>query len=319
VSPRRFGLAPALVAIAVVLGCRTPPPISDYTAGVPLAIDDARAEEILERYLAASEARFALQGLARVDLDGPDFKLNRPQRIVVERPARLRFEVLGLFDQLAGLLVTNGRDFAFFDASSGEITRGPMRPRLLWELARIDLDAPEVVGILLGVPTPSLGTARAAVWLESNGDLAVAFAWPGRRTRAAPGCVGDARAGSLDPACFLTFASLAEGGEVFFFDERGRLHELRWLEPGGAVRFRALFEDYEPLEAPGGRRAAQAGAVAGPGESGKDPAPVVEFARQVTIRSPQIDSQARFHWKRVRLSSGVSDRIFEIPGSGAAE
>ncbi|HKK51160.1 MAG TPA: hypothetical protein VKA74_06215, partial [Myxococcota bacterium] len=65
--------------------------------------------------------------------------------------------MLGLFDQLAGLLVTDGRRFGYFDASQGAVTRGRMTPRLLWDLARIDLEAHEVVELLLGVPTPSPG------------------------------------------------------------------------------------------------------------------------------------------------------------------
>ena len=55
--------------------------------------------------------RGALRGAARVALEGPAFRLNRPQRIAIARPGKLRFEVLGLFDVLAAMLVSDGQDF----------------------------------------------------------------------------------------------------------------------------------------------------------------------------------------------------------------
>lgn len=275
----------------VLTGCRTAPPgpLLVSTTGMPLAIDDARANRVLEDYLATLEARRGLRGSARVALSGPELELNRPQRIVVERPARLRFEILGLFDQLAAILATDGRQFGFFDASTGEITRGRVTPSLLWDLAHIDLSAEEAVGLLLASPEPAPGVGRSAVWLEDDGRLALAFAWPRKDPPAA--CLADASNALFDPRCFVGEAALAEGGEVFFFDEAGRLVELRSLEPAGAVRLRALFERYAPLDDDDG----------------------VIFPRRITIRSPALESEARFDWKRVMLAEDLSDRLFRLP------
>ncbi|MHA7839342.1 MAG: hypothetical protein ACX98W_17920 [bacterium] len=307
-SARALGSRPwilcFLIGLALGPGCRTTPPTAvPFSAGVPLAIADARAERVLDRHLSIAATRPALRGLARVSLEGPDFKLNRPQRIAVARPARLRFEVLGLFDQLAGLLVTDGRQFGYFDASQGAVTRGRMTPRLLWDLARIDLEAHEVVELLLGVPTPSPGTARAGVWLEAEGRIAVAFAWPASPNGRPAACLTDVERATFDPACFLAPDAIGEsGGEIFFFGPEGRLRELRVLEPAGEIRFRALFADYASLPS-AAVELVEADETPGAGE----------FANRLTILSPRIGAEARFLWKRVMLTDGLSDRFFEIP------
>ena len=298
-SRRRAAIQLGVLLLLLIVGCRTGPPPLVRTLGTPLAIDDPRADRALERHLARVAARPALRGLARLALEGPDFKLNRPQRIAVERPDRLRFEVLGLFDQLAGLLVVDGGGYGFFDASNGEVVRGEVRPTLLWELARIDLEAAEVVGLLLGAPTPSAGAARAGVWLEPGGRLAIAFAWPEPDARRPAACHLEAGPALFEPGCFLDPSAVEAGGEIYFFDESDRLSELRVLEPEGRIRFRAVFEDYAPL-AP---EEVEDAALSAGGE----------FARTVTIQSPEIESEARFVWKRVMLARSLSDRFFVIP------
>lgn len=286
-------------------GCRsTPPPGAGLElAGSRLPVDDVRAGRLLQDYLGVARARQALRGSARVALEGPDFELNRPQRILVERPARLRFEVLGLFDQLAALLATDGRRFGFYDASSARISRGRVTPSLLWQLARIDLDVHEAVALLLAAPVPSAGIARAQVWLDAEGGIAFVFGWPA--DEAAPGCLDDTTRSLLDAACFLSEAALEDGGEVYRFDGAGRLVEVRDVEPGGALRFRATFEDYMAIEA------ATEAAIEG------DPA-TVDFPRRVTLRSPRTQASARFDWKRVMLAASLSDRLFELPDRQAA-
>ena len=294
---RRGVLIPVVIGLLLSLlaaGCRTSPIIDLQLAGTKLPIDDARAERVLDRYLELARSRSALRGSARVLLEGPDFKLNRPQRILVERPARIRFEVIGLFDQLVAVLATDGRRFDFYDVSDGSISRGRVTPTLLWDLAKIDLDVHEVVGILLATPIPSPGLARAGVWLEPDGGLALAFAWT--KNEPDTNCGEDPDSSLLDPDCFVSSEALGEGGEIFLFDIEGRLAEVRGLDPGGVIRFRATFEDFEPFD----------------GDADE-----VDFPNRVTIHSPGAESQARFVWKRVMLAEELPRRLFMIPGRGA--
>ena len=276
--------------LLLVLGCRTLPPAGFLGMGTRLPIDDARADRVFRDYLEGIEERFALRGSARVRLEGPDFKLDRPQRILVERPARLRLEVVGLFDQLAALLATDGREFGFYDVASARISRGPVTPSLLWDLAHIDLEVHEVVGLLLGSPRPTPGVARAGVWLEPDGRIALAFGWPeksrGLRCEKAP------EQGWLDPGCFASPGALDRGGEFFVFDPDGNLVEMRSFESGGELRFRATFENHRPLGGDESR---------------------IDFPYRTTIRSPGASSLARFDWKRVMLADRIPDRFFTIP------
>ncbi len=287
-----FASALALLMSTFVAGCRTishESSLETQLAGLRLPIDDARAGRVLSRYLEMSDARSALRGSARVFLEGPDFRLNRPQRILVERPARLRFEIICLFDQIAAMLAVDGPNFDFYDASNGQISRGRVTSSLLWDLTKIDLAVGEVVELLLGAPRPSPGIARASVWLEPNGRMAMVFAWPRREPAAA--CAASPRSALLESACFAAIDALDEGGELFYFDKVGRLVEMRRLGSNGVIRFRATFEDYRPLIG--------------------DPS-TVEFPNRTTIRSPRAGSLARFEWKQVVLAEELSDRFFEI-------
>jgi hypothetical protein len=291
-------VAAGLVLLFIV-GCHAPAVVDFQQTGTILLVDDERAGRVFSSYLDLVDSRSALRGTARVLVEGPDFKLNRPQRIVVERPSSIRLEVIGLFDQPAAMLATDGRQFGFYQASNGQISRGHVTPTLLWDLAKIDLEIPEIVGLLLGAPMPSRGLARAAVWLEAEGGLVLAFAWPDPEPAAE--CSHALRAGLFESDCFATLASLENGGEIFLFDIDGRLAEVRGIDPGGVIRFRATFEDYRPLDAD------NADADAGEGDE-----PMM-FPNQITIRSSAAESLARFVWRRVMLADELSGRLFMIP------
>ncbi|MFK7898365.1 MAG: hypothetical protein AB8G23_21205 [Myxococcota bacterium] len=304
----------------LLTGCMTPdgPPLSGLgMTDAALAIDDARAGQVIANFRAMQASRNGLRGSARVALSGPDFKLNRPQRIVLKRPANLRFEVVGLFDQLAAILATDGEEFGFYEAGQPEIARGRVTPGLLWDLAKIDLEPEELVGLLLGAPKPSPGAARAAVWLEpavaeEEADrIAIAFAWP---SEVGPDCAA-AEASAL---CSVPAEAMAMGAEVFVFDASSQLVEMRAVEAGGAIRFRAEFADYKPLAAGSQQMAAGAQPLAAGAQqaaAGAQPADAASFffPNRVTIGSPQLASEARFVWKRVMLSEELSDQHFRLP------
>lgn len=291
-----------LAALAAVLsgltGCLDRRPVLPVVPeGQPLALEDERVRRVLEGHAARVHARSGLTGSARVALTGPDFKLNRPQRIALARPARLRFEILGLFDQLAAILVTDRLDYGFFDASTGEVSRGRVSSALLWNLTKIDLTPDELVGLLLAAPRPQAGTLRAGAWLEPSGRLAIAFAWPTGPLD--PTCAdSDPLRSPAVPACALTAGAVAEtGGQLFFFDDAGELVEVRGLDPDGVIRYRVHFDDYAELasadEEAGGR-----------------------FPKRVTLVSPANASEARFQWKRVRFVAELADEVFRLPALG---
>ncbi len=276
-----------------VSGCRTPgsAALDTHLQGIRLPHDDARAERVLRQYFQLADSRTALRARARVALEGPDFRLNRPQRVLVERPSRLRFEIIGLFDQIAAMLAVDGDRFGFYDAAAGRVTRGRVTPSLLWDLAKIDLEVPELVELLLGAPRPTAGLARVSAWLEPSGRMALVFAWP--KDEAARTCRESVDGEFFEVDCFATDEAFEEGGEVFYFDPAGRLVEIRSLASRGRLRYRATFEAYQSLP-------------------GKDSS--LEFPKRTTIHSPGdgTESIARFVWKRVMLEEELSDRMFQI-------
>ena len=217
-------IAVALLSMTLV-GCPKPPPPLSFDLGRALPLDDEAALRVMEEYQArVSEAR-AMQGLARVALTGTDFRLNRPQRIAVASPSRLRFEVLGPFDVLAGLLVSDGIEYGYYDALRGHVDRGFVTRDLLWELARLDLDPNEVVDLLLAAPLPRTDRPVAGLWQEPDSGYTVAYGDPG------------------------------VGGAVYFrFDPEGELRELRALEVGGATRVRATFARYAAVSGESAKR-----------------------------------------------------------------
>jgi hypothetical protein len=172
---------------------------------------------------ARGETPAALTARAKLDLDAKDLRFDRPQRMAVARPARLRVEVLGLFDQLAAVVVTNGDLYQVYDARSNDLEEGVVDAHLLWRVARVDLEPAEAVDLMLGTPRPDptlqVGPARA----YPNGEIGL------ERVD------GD--------------GVLREG---YRFDAASRVLEAMVYDPSGGLVWRAEFGDYRSIDAPGG-------------------------------------------------------------------
>jgi hypothetical protein len=120
---RAIALLPML---CLVLACRAPLP------GSALPDDDPRPAALMATQHQRAATRQALRATAKLDLQAPDVRLNRPQRMAVERPSRLRIEIIGLFSQLAAVLVTDGEIYQLYDARRGDIEEGVVSAGLLW-------------------------------------------------------------------------------------------------------------------------------------------------------------------------------------------
>ena len=296
-GPGKSLLVSALLCALVASACARPEYVEFVPPGIALSEEDPRVIELLEAHRAEALGRNAVRGSARVAITSPDGKLNRPQRIVLAQPDRLRFEILGLFDQLAAVLVSDGRRYGFYDASTGQVSRGRVSSNLLWTLTKIDLSAPEVVDLLLGAPLPEVGSMRAGAWRTEEGEISIAFAWPSGGLDVA--CAAEDPWGVFfAPNCFLPERTLSDtGGQLFRFGTDGRLVEIRVLDHGGALRYTAGFEDYVDL-APADELDAESGVI---------------FPKRVTLSSPRTGSEARFVWKRVMFADDLSDSVFRIP------
>lgn len=159
-----------LVLISVLLiGCQIPVPTRE-----PLDPIDPRPLALMQAHAQAAAERESLSGAMKLSLDSRDVQFRRPQRLAARRPADLRIEVLGLFGQIATVLVTDGDTFQQMD-SGGEFYSGVVTPDLLWRTARVALAPGEAVDVLLGVPLPSEDASFAGAFIDSLGLLSIEY------------------------------------------------------------------------------------------------------------------------------------------------
>ncbi len=205
----------------LVSGCATPldplrsEPLDQAT---PLATEDPRVVSLAGALAAMAEDRHSLVGAARMSLDAPDLRFSRPQRMALMRPSSLRVEILGLFNQVAVILTTDGSRYQLYNPEHSEIREGEAGRGLLWEVARVDLEPQEVVGLLLGAPVHPDSVLEAA------------------RTRE-------------DGTILIAFRHAADGSRrVFEFDPSSRLVRVRHRAADDFLVWEAAYTDYRNLD-----------------------------------------------------------------------
>ena len=170
-------LAVAFATAALVLaGCATTGRVDrdrlDDALSVPLS--DPRITALAGALEATARDRHSLVGAAHLSLTAPDLRFSRPQRIALQEPARMRVEILGLFNQVAAILTTDGDRFQLYEPGSPGIREGQVSAALLWQVARVDLEPAEAVAVLLGAPWESGSRLEAARELP-DGTLLLAY------------------------------------------------------------------------------------------------------------------------------------------------
>ncbi|MEE9281461.1 MAG: hypothetical protein V3V67_14910 [Myxococcota bacterium] len=172
----------ALALLGLALGgCATRAPQDGFT---PI---DFEREQILERLreLQASGAeRRTIRAEGSLRVKSPSGSGRFRQIILAERPTRLRLESQNPLGQTLSLLVTDGREYSFYDGE--QINSGLASPFVLADTLGLDLRPGEAVDALLVSPLTLRGTPRAVfardldreVWMEferlrfaPNGDL----------------------------------------------------------------------------------------------------------------------------------------------------
>jgi hypothetical protein len=206
--------AALLLAPLLLLGCRSPVLLESI-----LPADDPRPASLLNSLHARSESVTGVRAAMRLALDAPDLRFRRPQRMALKRPARLRVEILGLFGQIAAVLVTDGADYQLFDSESGELEAGSVTPDLLWRVARVDLTPEEAVSLLIGAPQPLPELSRSSSYLREDGGVAVEFIDADELVR-----------------------------ERFEFGALGMLQAMTRWDAAGERIWQASFDDYREVE-----------------------------------------------------------------------
>ena len=206
-----------VVALLLVSACKTVVPV---IPAVLLPSDDPRPAAFLAQWDAAARSRNALRGRAHLAVDGDDgeVRIRGNQIVVLARPARLRVEVLGFLNQTAAVITTDGERFEVFRSGDRSYETGAVDPDLLWREAHLALTPEQAVEVLLGVPAPGAGLVPARA----------------------------ARAGELIRMDLVDAEQRVRRRVAF--DATARLREFEVLGDDGALRWRARFGDYAPVD-----------------------------------------------------------------------
>ncbi len=216
---RRPALAAAGLVVALLASsCATPRSVDERQgSAIDVPLDDARIVALAGALVATARDRNSLVGSAHLSLRSPDLRFSRPQRMALERPARMRVEVLALFGQVAAILTTDGRRFQVYEPGESRVQDGLVSAGLLWEVARVDLEPEEAVGVLLGVPLQSGAELVGARQLE-DGTLLLAYRPP-----------------------------LLESRRIFEFQPPAYLTRVRERDPDGSLVWEVAYTDYREL------------------------------------------------------------------------
>ncbi len=207
------GSAVALAAAALlVTACRSVP-----TAVVVLPHDDPSVVRALEGLRAVEASRHSLRASARVSLSGSAGASFARHLLILERPARLRLEVLGLVGQRVAVLASDGEAYDLYRAETGRVESGVVTSELLGEVAGVPLAGRELVALLLGLPPNDLPPPDRTI-LGADGRLA------------------------------LHWRGAAGGGQDVVLDAAGRLVAVRIVGTGGHEQVAVTYADHSEAE-----------------------------------------------------------------------
>lgn len=244
---RLAGLLSVALLVLACAGARPP-------RATPIPPGDMRPTALLAALGRAGEARRSLRAVARLEVDGPAGGGRARQILLLERPARLRVEILGLLDQRIAVLTTDGVEYRLYRAEDRSLTGGPVHDALLWEVAGLAVTPEQAVRILLGAPAPPPGAHLAAGTQLADGTLRLELRAPDRleTTRlefdGTGRLAGWARLGAdgepLQEARFADYRAI--GGDAFPFEI-----ELLDHTTGAAARVRFASVELDPALDPG--------------------------------------------------------------------
>lgn len=210
---KRLAVGAALLFWATA--CATPIPLQPLSPGDPLP------RRLLDDWVERASQRERLRGLVRLAVDRNDGSVQLPGKllVVLERPSRLRIEVLGFLNQPLAVIATDGKGFEVYRAEDQSYEAGEVDDRLLWNEAGIDLSTEEAVAVLLGVPVSEPLLALANAVRAGDGWIQIDLA--------------DAQGTVVQRATF---------------DPDGLLRAFEVLDDLGAIVWAAQFDEYRDVD-----------------------------------------------------------------------
>ena len=165
----------ACFAWLALSGCRTPPDAFSPAGWAALTAADPRPALRVAGLRELAETRHALRATARVGSEGPEGAVATDQLLLVERPASLRVEVIGLLQQRLLVLATDGARYELYRAEGPVTELGEVHAGVLEEVAGLPLTPEAAVRLLLAAP---LAPDTPAESVEQDALGALRLSWP---------------------------------------------------------------------------------------------------------------------------------------------
>jgi hypothetical protein len=203
--------------VTLISGCAAlrgrPPPV---TAEAP--VKPVSAQTLLADLDARSAAIRSFRALAEMRYVGPRDKLAAKEVIVVERPNRLRIEMMSAFG-VALQIASDGQRVSAYHRGQQTYYHGRATTENLVRFTRLDLTVPEIVDLVMGLPPHAARIGRPTFAFERPLGL-----WR------------------------VTTALVNHGAFTLWFEPE-RLLPARAIEvdPGGQIAYDATFADYRPV------------------------------------------------------------------------
>lgn len=211
---------PALLIASATLvgGCGPRGACPAYPHTSPAAALDAHQQ--------ARAATRVVRAEARVDTRGHEGRVRGTVMMFLERPDRVRFDVLTQFGA-AAVLTSDGERFQLADLRENRFLEGPTCPSNIARLLGVSLEGSEVARFLMG-DTPRLAPAEASMVCEGDGYTVTLRARDGRHQE-------------------LSFLVPSSDRNAPPGQQRLRLVRSELFDATGATVWRVRYDDYRSV------------------------------------------------------------------------
>jgi outer membrane lipoprotein-sorting protein len=162
--------AAVFAGAALLSGCFGAAPAPEPARPDLAALEPPAASEIFRLLDERSSALRSFRAVADVGLRDPTQTLHGRQVVNLERPDRLRIDVLSTFGVILQV-ASDGEKIRAFDRGERTFYVGRATSPNLARFTRLDLRLSSVAGLLVGIPTAPRRTSRARVDLEEETAL----------------------------------------------------------------------------------------------------------------------------------------------------
>jgi hypothetical protein len=153
----------SIFLIPLLISCAQ---LAPKLVGEPVSRDFTDA--LMRDWYQSSEQNESMSGLAKFEMVTPERSMSGNQVLLIEKPDRLRAEVLSLFGSPLLLLAADGEELDVLLPFENEFYTGSASPENLGRFVRLPLQLKDLVKILLYQP-PMIAAERVAGY-DLNGD-----------------------------------------------------------------------------------------------------------------------------------------------------